>query len=265
MGCAAVVSSPEDLARHYDNPPDGIRVNLILSMDGATAFDGLADPLSGPCDQDLLLALRGYTDVVLVGAETVRAERYGPVRLTADQRAERLRRWGVAAIPPIAVVTRSGSLPVSLFAEPAQRPLVVTTAETARTHRDLFRRADLLVAGDNEVDFETAIDGLRSRGFRRILCEGGPTLLDELISEDLVDEMCLTVSPTMAGTKSTAHPGAPALRAPARFALQHAITVDDYVYLRYRRGGGTRGAPGGTRGAPGGTRGAPGGAGTGGH
>ena len=228
-----------DLAQHYDDPPDGVRVNMILSTDGASAFGGLVGPLSNPCDQELLLALRGYADVVLVGAATARAERYGPVRLSDEQRAHRLRRWGTAEVPPIAVITRSGSLPATLFAEPTLRPLVITTAETARTHRDLLRRADLLAAGDTVVDFEAAIESLRARGYRRILCEGGPTLLDELISEDLVDEMCLTVSPTMAGAKPTAHPGAPALAAPTRLTLRHAITVEDYVYLRYARSGTT--------------------------
>ena len=112
---------------------------------------------------------------------------------------------------------------------------MITTAETARTHRDLLRRADLLIAGTTEVDFETALRGLRARGFRRILCEGGPTLFDELISEDLVDEMCLTVSPTLAGTKPSGSPGATTLQAPARLDLSHAIPIDDDIYLRYRR------------------------------
>lgn len=227
--------SSDELAQHYADPPDGIRVNMIMSIDGATAFDGLAGPLSGPCDQDLLVTLRGSADVVLVGAATARAERYRPVRLTEAQRAERHRRRGATESPPIAVVTRSGSLPASLFAEPTQRPLVLTTAETARTNRDLRRRADLILAGETEVDLETALEALRTRGFRRILCEGGPILFDELISEDLVDEMCLTVAPKLAGTKPAARPGAPAMRTPARLALSHAITIDDYVYLRYRR------------------------------
>jgi len=241
MGCAPATTTAGELAQLYADPPDGIRVNMIMSTDGATEFDGRAGPLSDSCDQNLLLALRGYADAVLVGAGTARAERYGPVRLTAEQRAERHHPRAVTDIPPIAVVTRSGVLPASLFAEAAQRPLVITTAETARTHHQLLRRADLLVAGDSEVDLRAAVDGLRARGMRHILCEGGPILLDELIAEDLVDEMCLTVSPTMAGTKPSAHPGAPALRTPARLVLSHAITVEDYVYLRYRRADPTAG------------------------
>ena len=229
-------AAPDGLAQHYDNPPDGIRVNMIASLDGATAFAGLTGPLSDSCDQSLLLCLRGYADVVLVGAGTVRAERYGPVRFTSAQRAERRARCGTVALPPIAVVTRSGRLPASLFAEPDQRPLVITTAEAARHRSYLGRRADLLIAGDTEVDVEDAIDRLRARGYRRILCEGGPILLDELIAADLVDEMCLTISPTLAGSKPAHHPGAPAIRAqPRRMELCHALTVDDYLYLRYRR------------------------------
>lgn len=228
------MAAPEELAQHYGDVPDGVRVNMILSLDGAATFAGLAGPLSNACDHNLLLALRGYADVVLVGAGTVRAERYGPVRLSPEQRALRRERWGITDIPPVAVVTRTGELPASLFAEASQRPLLVTTAELARTRRDLRQRADLLLAGETEVDLKAAVERLRARGFHRILCEGGPTLLDELVAADLVDEMCLTVSPTLAAERSASRPGAP-LAVPARMTLRHAITEGDYVYLRYGR------------------------------
>lgn len=223
-----------DLAPLYADAPDGVRVNMILSADGAVAFHGLVGPLSNACDQNLLLALRGYADVVLVGAGTVRAERYGPVRLTPAQLAERRDRWGITDIPPIAVVTRSGDLPASLFAEHTQRPMLITTTEVVRTHPQLRDRADVLTAGDTEVDIRAALDRLQTRGFRRVLCEGGPTLLDELVAADLVDEMCLTLSPTLAAAKAVRRPGVP-LGEPALLSLQHACTIDDYVYLRYRR------------------------------
>ncbi|WP_313673495.1 pyrimidine reductase family protein [Mycolicibacterium sp.] len=227
-------AAPADLVQRYSDAPDGVRVNMILSLDGASTFAGLAGPLSNICDRNLLLGLRGYADVVLVGAGTARAEGYGPVRLTPSQRTERRERWGITDIPPIAVVTRTGQLPEPLFAEPAQRPLLVTTAELARTRPDLRQRADLLLAGETDVDLRAAVERLNARGFHRILCEGGPVLLDQLIGADLVDEMCLTVSPTLAGEKSAVRHGA-ALRAPSRLALRHSFTEGDYVYLRYCR------------------------------
>ena len=81
--------TPDELVALYRDPPDGVRVNMIMSLDGAAEFGGRAGPLSDANDQNLLLALRGYADVVLVGAGTVRAEGYGPVRLT-DRKSTRL-------------------------------------------------------------------------------------------------------------------------------------------------------------------------------
>jgi riboflavin biosynthesis pyrimidine reductase len=227
-------AAPGELAELYRDAPDGVRVNMILSLDGAAAFRGLAGPLSNPADHDLLLAMRGYADIVLVGAGTARAERYGPVRLSPAQREERRQRWGITDVPPVAVVTRTGQLPASLFAERAQRPLLVTIAEVVRTRPELQERVDLLLAGDNEVDLAAAIERLGERGFHRILCEGGPILLDQLIAADLVDEICLTISPTLVGDSTGPRPGA-LLDSPTRMSLRHAVSRDDYVFLRYSR------------------------------
>jgi len=227
-------AAPGELAEHYRDAPDGVRVNMILSLDRAPVFGGLSGPLSNPTDHNLLVALRGYADVVLVGAGTVRAERYGPVRLSPAQRAERLDRWGITDIPPVAVVTRTGQLPASLFAEPTQRPLLVTTTEVAHRRRELRERADLLLAGATVVDLSGALERLAARGFHRVLCEGGPTLLDEMIAADLVEEMCLTISPTLAAETAGRRGGAP-LEAPIRMSLRHAISQGDYVFLRYSR------------------------------
>ena len=59
-----------ELRRFYCDPPDGVRANMIFSLDGAASLHGRAGPLSGRLDQQLFLALRGYADVVLVGAGT---------------------------------------------------------------------------------------------------------------------------------------------------------------------------------------------------
>lgn len=118
----------------YRDPPDGVRVNMVASLDGAAAFGGrVRPPLSDQVDHQLLRAMRAYADVVLVGAGTVRAETYGPVQLTEEQARYRLERWGgLDTPPPIAVVTRTGNLPPDspLFAGRV-RPIVVTTRRVA--------------------------------------------------------------------------------------------------------------------------------------
>ena len=128
-----VVAAITELASFYADPPEGVRANMIFSADGAAAFGGRAGPLSCPTDQQLLKILRGFADVVLVGAGTVRAENYGPVETTDAQRAER-HREGRIAPPPIAVISRTGELPTRLFSNPDQPPILVTCTQAAARH-----------------------------------------------------------------------------------------------------------------------------------
>ena len=234
----AAVNDLAELARYYDDPPDGVRANMIFSLDGAVSFDGRAGPLSDPLDQQLLLALRGFADVVLVGAGTVRVEKYGPVRITPAQRSFRHSRWGLDQSPAVAVVSQSGRLPASIFADAARPPIVVTSSRAAATWQrsDPDRHPEVLIAGDDAVDMTTVLTELRRRGMRRVLCEGGPTLLDELVLADLVDEMCVTIAPKLAGTsQSAASNDVGQLAAPTRLSLRHVLTHDGYLFLRYGR------------------------------
>lgn len=231
------VAGLAELETCYADPPAGVRANMIFSADGGAAFGGRAGPLSYPTDQLLLTALRAVADVVLVGAGTARAENYGPVRLTDAQRERRRAMGRSAAPPPIAVVSRTGDLPDRLFGDPDQAPILVTTASDAK-QRDLAsdRRWRVMVAGDESVDIPRAVAALRVQGMHRILCEGGPTLLDELVDADLVDEMCVTMAPRLVGSQPAGRRPAPArLDVPVAMRLQHALIHHDYLFLRYRR------------------------------
>ncbi len=225
-----------ELAPFYADPPDGVRANMIFSADGAAAFDGRAGPLSCPTDQRLLRIMRGLADVVLVGAGTARAENYGPVALGDAARARR-HHEGRAEPPPIAVVSRSGALPDRLFSNPDQPPILVTCARTAARH-DLERDGlqQILVAGEDSVDVARAVAMLREQGMHRILCEGGPTLLDELVEADVVTEICVTLAPKLAASQPVGQRLHPArLPAPVTMNLQHALVCDGYLFLKYGR------------------------------
>ncbi|OBH48663.1 pyrimidine reductase family protein [Mycobacterium mantenii] len=230
----SAVPSIIELAPFYADPPDGVRANMIFSADGAAAFGGRAGPLSCPTDQRLLQILRGLADVVLVGAGTARAENYGPVALSDAARARR-QHEGRAEPPPIAVVSRSGQLPERLFGKPDQPPILVTCARTAARYDPDDDRQHLLVAGEGSVDVSRAVAMLRELGMRRILCEGGPTLLDELVQADAITELCVTIAPKLAASQPVGHrPPAP-LAAPVALQLDHALVCDGYLYLKYRR------------------------------
>ncbi len=83
-----------------------VLANMVGGLDGSAAVGGRVGALTGGADAVLFRRLRALADVVLVGAETVRAEGYGPVRLPDDLRAERVAA-GRPPVPPVAVVSRS--------------------------------------------------------------------------------------------------------------------------------------------------------------
>ena len=179
-------------------------INMVSSLDGAIALDGLSGGLSGSADKEVFFYLRSIADVIMVGAATAREENYGQPRLSEQLRAERVSR-GQPALPRIAVVTRSMRLDWSsrLFGDPASPaglPLVVCPENVPPQLRaPADGVADLLPAGEDHVDFSSALGHLAARGTRLVLCEGGPTLNGQLLSAGLVDELCLTLSPVLVG------------------------------------------------------------------
>lgn len=230
----ATAADTEALLTHYQSVPLGLRANMIYSADGAPAVAGRVQGLTCPADQTLLNHLRSCADVILVGAATARAERYGPVRLTDRQLRER-HASGLREIPRIAVVSRSGNLPSSIYESPPA-PLLITSAEAAVRHElvsDSHR--DVVIAGDQQVDVGAAVTELRNRGLHRILCEGGPTLLDEIIRADLVDEICVTIAPRLAGSQAVGSSPPLPLEFPLDMDLLHAVVHANYVFLRYAR------------------------------
>jgi riboflavin biosynthesis pyrimidine reductase len=227
--------SPAELDQFYGDPPVGVRANMVQSVDGAGAFNGRTLSITDPSDQHLLKYLRGHADVILVGSATVQAENYGPVKLSEDAQEQRRSR-GYAALPPLALVTASGLVSPDLrcFDPAGPRTLIVTGPTGAATAEPLRDVADIVTVGA-ELDPTEIIQVLRDRGLARVLCEGGPFLLSRLIEQDLVDDMCLTVSPYLAGTQPTTPQPASARDVPTRLRLRHVLSHDDMLYLRYSR------------------------------
>jgi len=146
-------------------------------------------------------ALRDLADAVLVGAGTARLEGYRVVNLSARRRAVR-QAYGLAGELPVAVVSHSLQLdPASpLFGADGPRTVVLTSAAAdAEMRAQLEKRADVVICGDEVVDLGAARSALADRGLTRIVCEGGPTLFADLAQAGLVDELCLSLSPQLAG------------------------------------------------------------------
>ncbi|CAM5359228.1 pyrimidine reductase family protein [Leifsonia shinshuensis] len=214
-----------------------LRVNFVSSIDGAATRQGLSGGLSDDADHRVFDILRRLCDVVVVGAGTVRAEGYGAMRV--DEASQRARRdAGLTAHPVFAIVSASLDLdPASpIFRDAPQRPIIVTTELSRRDTREaLAEVADVVVCGAERVEPGRLVAGLVERGLTRIHCEGGPHLFGDLIAAGVVDELCLTVSPTLeAGVAMRISAGAAPIL-PVGMRLAHVLQADDTLLLRYVR------------------------------
>ncbi len=219
-----------DLLTAYAQPAPGIRVNFVSSADGAATVDGRSAGLSGEADKSVFRVLRAISDVVLVGAGTVRTEGYGPVRLPPELQGWR-QAQGLPPEPPLAVV--SGSLDLDpgsrVLADATVRPIVLTGPDASERRQSLSAVADVIV-GDSPAAW---VGQLTERGLTRILCEGGPRLFGSLLSESLVDELCLTVAPLLARQQAPAIAEQAGGERPLPLVLVHVLSADGFLFLRY--------------------------------
>jgi riboflavin biosynthesis pyrimidine reductase len=224
------------LAEAYAYPGERwLRVNFVSSADGSASVDGLSGGLSSAGDKKVFGVLRVLTDVILVGSGTARAEDYKPARARPSLAALRA---GRPAAAPIAVVTGRLDLDLAapLFTEaaPDARTIVVTSAASDdKLRAETAKVADVIVAGEQTVDLAAAVRELAARGLGRVLCEGGPHLFGDLAAAGLVNELCLSLSPTLAGPGSgriIAGDHSPA----RRMTLRQVLAADEgFLFLRY--------------------------------
>lgn len=235
------VDDDVDVETSYDDvrpPREGrpyVLVNMVASADGAIAVDGRTKEMSSPADKAVFHLLRSLPDVILAGAQTVRAESYGPPKISEERQARRVER-GQAAVPTIAVVTRSLQLDLSsrLFTE--SRPIVICPVD-ADLPDGLAERADVVQAGEGDVDLTDAMRQLRERGVGVVLCEGGPTLNGDLARQGLIDELCLTIAPLLVGGDlGTGILGRARLPITLPLELAQVLEEGGDLLLRYRVG-----------------------------
>jgi riboflavin biosynthesis pyrimidine reductase len=223
----------DGLAALYGRPTEpSLRMNFVTSIDGAVEIQGHSAGLSGEPDKRVFGVLRMLCDALLVGAGTLRQEQYDAVRLDERRRAWR-RAHGLAEYPTLVVVSQSLDLDPrqGAFANAPVRPLVLTDSREP-VPDGLAAVAEVIRMGEAGVDFARALPELRRRGLRHLLCEGGPHLFGSLTAAGVVDEMCLTVSPLLAGPgagRITAGPPSP----PRGMTLRHVLAAGDMLLLRY--------------------------------
>jgi 5-amino-6-(5-phosphoribosylamino)uracil reductase len=207
-------------------------VNMVSSLDGRAALDGQTRGLSSGEDRKLFHLLRAAGDALLVGAGTVRTERYGEAVKNDELRAAR-ERHGLDPVQPTVIVSGRLLLPSDLpLLQAAGAPVIVATA------------ADHELEGvEADVKYERTGDDLRlllarlrsEHGIRSLVCEGGPTLLSYLFAAGLVDELFLSIAPRVSGggDEPTITTG-PALPEPVAADLVWLCEHDGELFTRWR-------------------------------
>lgn len=221
-----------------DRAEPWLRVNVVSSADGAATRGGTSGALGTRADRRVFDVLRRLCDVIIVAAGTVRAEGYAGPLLDAEAMAWRAAE-GLAEHPQLAIVSRSLDLDAGLFARAVHRPIILTCEEAPADRRAALQAvADVVDCGVASVDTALMKRRLAERGLPQQHCEGGPSLFGALIAEGVVDELCLTVSPTLeGGPAGRIATGADA--SPTVLRLANVLAADDgTLLLRYSTGAG---------------------------
>jgi riboflavin biosynthesis pyrimidine reductase len=206
---------------------------MITTLDGRASVRGRSKELGSDFDAEFLLKLRRRFDAVMVGAGTIRAERYGRIVSDADARAER-QRQGLEPDPLAVIVSGGLNLPFDapIFTCGAGEVLVFTTSDLAPPDTATPLRIERV---DGEIEVGQVLSHLRNEcGIRSVLCEGGPRLLGQLEAAGRVDDLFVTIAPELVGGGPSPRILEGDLDGPRGKQLEELLEADGELFARYR-------------------------------
>ena len=210
-----------------------VRTNMVSTLTGSATMNHVSEDMGNDTDGQLFAALRNWADVVLVGAQTVRAEDYSGVAPATDG----------SRPAPIAVPSRSLDFDItSDFFTDFTTPPILLVPHSSWDDQELAQRivtiesagAEVCDAGKGTV--QDYISVLKDRGFKRVLCEGGPGMIGQLVDIDAIDQMYLTLDPHLSTGVETPMATFQGEHSHHRMQLENvAADHDGTVFLRYSR------------------------------
>lgn len=179
-------------------------VNTAMSADGKLSTrERRQVKISGALDFSRVDQLKAGCDAIMVGIGTVLADDPSLTVKSEENRKNRLIRG--ADLHPVRIVVDSlARTPVNakiLHKEPGQRIIAVSKRADAGKVVELKKSATVIALGDETVDLKALLDELGQRGIKRLMVEGGGTLIAALISAGLVDEIYTFIGNIIIGGK----------------------------------------------------------------
>ena len=200
-----------------DNPAEEVRAVAITTTFGSFTASGTSGALGNDADKEVMLALREWADVILVGSGTVKAEDYGPANTA------------------MAVVSRSLDFDTTTKLFSGTPPLILTpdkslTDPELQDRRDALAQVGAELIGTGTGEPQAIVDKLRARGYGRIVCEGGPSLYATMFEASLIDVLHLTCSPHVNGEPSGLDGNID-----VELDLEDVYSAGSHIFARYRR------------------------------
>jgi riboflavin biosynthesis pyrimidine reductase len=221
--------------RPWDDPPADrphVALNFVGTLDGRASIDGRSGPIGSDTDTDMLVGLRQRFDAVMIGAGTMRVERYG--RIISDPEVRARREANGLPGDPLMVIVGSLDLPwdAGLFTDGGGQVVLFTDDEGDPPQT--ATPVEIVRTTEGRVDMATALAHLRTEhDIRAVLCEGGPRLHSQLQAGRLADELFLTIAPKLVGAGSTILEGV--LPEVAELDLVWLLQEGPELFARYRR------------------------------
>lgn len=217
-----------------------VMMNMVASVDGAIAIDGVSRGLGGEGDSMVFRAVRASCDWIVAAAGTVRAERYRIPRPTAEVTKIR-RATDRAPAARLAVVSASVDLDdeLPLFADqrPDEPKPLVITGSTPPPERvaALAGRAEWAHLPTPQPTAEGVLRAVGAAGARVVLVEGGPSFNGQVVDAGLVDELCLSISPHLVGGPTPRIVDQSTTTTALGLRLDRLLEHDGALFARYLR------------------------------
>lgn len=172
--------------------PSRVYSNLACSLDGRIAQkDDPTRPLGTPYDRKMMQKIRQSSDVVLMGASTLRAHPH-PIKVKNYKKTNIVN----------AVITRNGDLDPNwdFWDDPEVIRFVFTTRGGFRKAAEACQdRAFVVEVGESSADPKKIVEALARAGLKKVLVEGGGEVIRLFIENNCLDEMYLTLTPWLLG------------------------------------------------------------------